>query len=115
MGVRFSRVSGAARVVHACRSSADCWAAGGYVASARTGAVLNQVLHWNGRTWELVRTPNPAGTASGDSDVLNGVGCASASRCWAVGLTGQAGQYNLSQLLGWNGTRWSVVATGLTS
>jgi hypothetical protein len=99
----------------ACRSSTDCWAAGGWVASARTGAVLNQALHWNGSTWGLVRTPNPAGMARGDSDVLNGVGCASASRCWAVGLTAQAGEFFLSQLLGWNGTRWSVVAGGLTS
>lgn len=92
----------------ACTSPADCWAVGSYVASARTGAVLNQALHWNGSTWSLVRTPNPAGTASGDSDSLYGIGCASFRKCWAVGLTAQAGEYWLSQLLRWNGTRWAV-------
>jgi hypothetical protein len=92
----------------ACTSSANCWAAGSYVASVRTGAVLNQALRWNGRTWSLVKTPNPAGTGSGDSDFLYGIGCASSRKCWAVGLTAQAGEYRLSQLLRWNGTRWAV-------
>jgi hypothetical protein len=92
----------------ACSSFAGCWAAGSYVASVRTGAVLNQALHWSGSTWSLVRTPNPAGTASGDSDFLYGIGCASSRKCWAVGLTAQAGEYWLSQLLRWNGTRWAV-------
>jgi hypothetical protein len=91
-----------------CTSSADCWAAGSYVA-VRTRAVLNQALHWNGRTWSLVKTPNPAGTANGDSDNLYGIGCASSAMCWAAGLTAQVGEYWLSQLLNWNGTRWSVV------
>lgn len=98
-----------------CTSSADCWAVGSYVASVRTGAVLNQALHWNGRAgagrgkWSLVATPNPAGTAADDFDNLYGVGCASSSRCWAAGLTAQEGEYYASQLLRWKGTRWSVV------
>jgi hypothetical protein len=41
----------------ACATSADCWAAGSAFTSA--GALVNQALHWNGRTWSLAATPDP--------------------------------------------------------
>jgi hypothetical protein len=92
----------------ACPSASTCWAAGDY-GSVRggVGAVLNEALHWNGTKWSLVATPDPGGTANGDSNSLNGVRCASARSCWAVG-TQIPGPYDLNEALLWNGSKWSA-------
>jgi hypothetical protein len=87
-----------------CTSGRNCWAVG--TDGSATGAQRNQALHWNGRRWILVRTPNPmhAGT---DSDALNGARCTSASDCWAVGSQ-QHGNHGKYEILHWNGRTWSV-------
>jgi len=92
-----------------CASPANCWAVGSYgFIRNGTGVQVNQALHWNGRTWSLVATPDPAGTASGDASELFSVRCIRSASCWAVGDSQRKGGSDLSQALHWNGTRWST-------
>jgi hypothetical protein len=98
-----------------CASSSNCWAVGEYGNGDAVGGevVLNQALHWNGKAWRQVHTPNPAGTSDNDGNGLDSVRCTSASNCWAVGLYGSIGAserlHNLA--LHWNGKKWATVTT----
>lgn len=89
-----------------CSSSRNCWAVGTYENSVE--AALNQALHWNGKKWSLVTTPNPAGTGKSAVNILLSVRCPSASGCWAVGAFEKAGGHLQNQILYWNGKKWSV-------
>lgn len=91
-----------------CAAAGNCWAVGDYTAS---GAVLNQVLHWNGTRWSLTVTPDPGGTASGDVNQIFDVACRSTGNCWAVGQDGSSLSQTVNQALHWNGTTWSLVTT----
>jgi hypothetical protein len=82
----------------ACVSAKDCWAAG-YV--DHSAAFLNQALHWNGKKWKLVSTPDPGG----DENLIYAITCASARACWAVGYAGGPFQ---NEALRWNGKAWSA-------
>jgi hypothetical protein len=88
-----------------CTKASDCWAVG--VNRSSTSTVLNQVLHWNGRRWRLVRTPQPAGTSSTSFNDLNDVACTSATSCWAVGEYARYRAFDVNQVLHWNGRRWT--------
>lgn len=63
---------------------------------------------WNGKTWRAERTPNPPNfSASRAEVVLDGVSCASAKACTAIG------EYNPGGLTAyfigfWNGKRWRL-------
>jgi len=92
-----------------CTTSANCWAVGFYVNG--NGASLNQVLHWNGRTWSRVPTPNPGGTRAGANSMLSDVACTASANCWAVGVYANGNGASLNQALHWNGARWSRVPT----
>src|SRR5215469_14796478 len=95
-----------------CNSSTSCWAVGS--AAAINGSERNVALHWNGRKWSRVTTPDPAGTAGGDLNLLSAVSCLSAADCWAVGATGtNMGHHELlrNEALHWNGRRWSLIPT----
>jgi hypothetical protein len=92
----------------ACTSAASCWAVGNYGSTSSGGVILNQALHWDGRSWSSVSTPNAAGTVSGAANFLHGVRCASPGLCWAVGRDAPAGQSDRNQALRWNGTSWSL-------
>jgi hypothetical protein len=87
-----------------CTSRANCWAVG--LHAAKTGALINQIVRWNGKRWTRVPAPNPAGTGHGDFNTLSAVRCTSAANCWAVGADANRGQ-----ALHWNGTRWRLVPT----
>jgi hypothetical protein len=105
-----------------CTTAADCWAVGDAVGSR--GIERNQALHWDGKTWLVVRMPAPGAAF----DALTDVSCTSPSSCWAVGAegpvrpalagTGSAGSagpagvrfFELNEVLHWNGTKWSVVS-----
>jgi len=89
-----------------CTSPTACTAAGDYTDSTGTQRTLAE--RWNGTTWSIEKTPNPAGaTASG----LSGVSCTSATACTAVGsFTASTGtQRTLAER--WNGTSWSIQTT----
>ena len=87
-----------------CASATSCMAVG--VSYGATGPGGTLVERWNGSSWSNVASPNPAG--SGDA-YLNGVRCASATNCVAVGAYAAASDSTLVQR--WNGSSWAVVAS----
>lgn len=62
-------------------SASNAWAVG----TIFDGQGFNQtlVLHWNGKTWNRVASPDPAGPA--DDNFLTGIAAWSASSIWMVG------------------------------
>ena len=91
-----------------CTSAANCWAVGDYLSK---GATLNQALHWTGKKWTRVPTPNPGGTGMNDFSELISVRCTSATNCWAVGDSQKTGAAELNEALHWTGKKWFLVAT----
>ncbi len=103
-----------------CVSASNCWAAGTYgntieTSHSETVLALNQALHWNGRKWSLVATPQPGGIARNDASALISVRCAAAQDCWAAGTYGKLRAINIgkstlsSEMLHWNGKAWRKV------
>jgi hypothetical protein len=89
-----------------CPSKRACTAVGWY---ERGSAQLTLAEHWNGKTWKIQRTPNPAKNPVNSLAIaLNGVSCVSASTCEATGST-STGQF----AEGWNGTSWKIQAAPL--
>ena len=94
-------------------SASDVWAVG----SARLQDLATQTLmeQWNGTTWKVVPSPNPAQAFS----TLNGITGVSANDVWAVGssTSAKAGFNGTPERWGstvtlsehWNGAQWSVV------
>jgi hypothetical protein len=84
----------------ACTARANCWA----VTAGDT------TVHWTGTRWSAVGTPHSASK----QNRLLGVTCARATECWAAGIldaNGAAGAAQLTDMLRWNGTKWTRVAT----
>jgi hypothetical protein len=92
-----------------CSSTRNCWALGSQVNSA--DGTVNEALHWNGKHWSLVSTPNPGGTSMGDMNVLLSARCPSARSCWAVGYKLAAANTYRDEVLHWNGKKWAVRST----
>jgi hypothetical protein len=66
------------------------------------------VLHWDGKTWTLTRTPDPGGFGS----ALAGITALSASDIWAVGQTQSSAAGPVRTLTEhFNGTSWTVAAS----
>ncbi len=88
-----------------CASTTSCVAAGSYL----DAALIHQTLigSWNGHSWTIMPSPNQ-GTGN---NVLNGVSCASATSCTAVGTSQSSGGATESLIESWNGHRWVVVPT----
>jgi hypothetical protein len=92
-----------------CTSATACTAVGDIL--ARSGRVVTRAERWNGRSWRVQATPNPAG--AGHSQ-LNGVSCASATACIAVGYyyNGSNPAFPDTTLAErWNGKSWKIQAT----
>jgi hypothetical protein len=81
----------------------DAWAVGLY--EPQGGGNRTLILHWDGTSWAIVPSPNPA-TYNG----LYAVAAASSNDVWAVGYyyTKSAQQTLIEH---WDGTSWSVVAS----
>jgi hypothetical protein len=84
-----------------CTTSSSCMAVGRWENASSDFVSLAQV--WNGSGWTVVTTPNPGAGTSGQ---FEGVSCAGANFCVAVGewYTGSDWQ---AQLATWNGTSWT--------
>jgi hypothetical protein len=91
-----------------CPAAASCLAVGSYGTGGTTFTEFNEALRWNGTGWSQAATPNPGGTGDGGFSTLDGLGCSSASNCWAGGDYTSA-QATLNQVLHWNGTAWSQI------
>jgi hypothetical protein len=79
----------------ACLSAHTCVAVGWYYYGAARQS-LTLAARWNGRAWLADPTPS-----RGHDSRLDGVSCASATVCVAVGAPAEA----------WTGTRWTVMAS----
>jgi hypothetical protein len=94
-----------------CGARSSCWAVGAFGPSSQD-KFLNQVLHWNGRTWARTAMSQPGGTGAIAVNELAWVTCSSAGNCWAVGIYGQTNPgTELNQAQHWNGRRWALVHT----
>jgi hypothetical protein len=82
-------------------SPSDAWAVGSYIAG---GIGHTLILHWNGVSWKVVKSPNPGGASTGN--ILFGVSAASSGNAWAAGDTGSGGLMEE-----WNGSKWRVAFT----
>jgi hypothetical protein len=86
----------------ACISPAACTAAGGYVNNS--GAAQTLAERWDGSSWRIQATPNPAGASQ-----LIGVACAARNACVAVGYS-NVNQTPAVVAERWNGSAWKVRA-----
>jgi hypothetical protein len=89
-----------------CPSATACIAVGSSASSS--GADVTLAEAWNGTTWTVQATPNPAG-ALGSS--LYGISCRSATACTAVGTYENASKADVTLAEAWNGTTWTVQTT----
>ena len=80
----------------ACQPGGGCMAVGWYYGSS-AGPGRTLAARWNGRTWQGEPT-----ASAGHGSRLDGLSCASASACLAVGVPAQA----------WTGTRWAAIPPG---
>ncbi len=85
-----------------CPHRSWCMAVGSSSASASAPS-RTLAEAWNGTSWRILTTANPAGTAASS---LTSVSCTSAARCIAVGDRGTG---TLAEA--WNGTRWRILKT----
>jgi hypothetical protein len=95
-----------------CTSPSNCWASGAFgqidLQLTRTKG-LDELLHWNGRSWSKATAPNPDGTGSTSLNELDAVTCTSASNCWATGDFGMSPTRNLA--VHFNGKKWQKAGT----
>jgi hypothetical protein len=86
----------------AATSAMSAWAVGFGSTCPGQGTVI---LHWNGKAWKRVASPNPAGA---DITELLGVAAVSGRNAWAVGESSTAStQHTLTEH--WNGKSWRIV------
>jgi len=70
----------------------------------RDGATVTVGLHWNGKTWSTVPTPDPG--HAGDNQLL-AAGAVPGGGAWAAGVSQTSGGRTQTLLLHWNGQAWS--------
>jgi hypothetical protein len=83
----------------AATSASDAWAVGAYNTNNTDKTLIE---HWDGHTWKLVPSPNPAPHSR-----LVSVAATSAGNAWAVGT--RTGTIQQTLILRWNGTAWKLV------
>lgn len=89
-----------------CSSATACIAVGSSFSRASDSDVT-LAERWNGTTWKLQSTPNPAGAVASS---LASVSCSSAGACTAVGsFEGSSDLFSLAEA--WNGTAWALETT----
>jgi hypothetical protein len=90
-----------------CTAASACTAVGGYLNGFGVRVPLAE--RWNGTSWVVQSAPSPSGAVSAS---FNGVSCASATSCvavgsWIHGSTGHTGR--LAER--WNGSSWTLQTT----
>jgi hypothetical protein len=89
-----------------CASASFCEAVGDGPSSTQQAAA------WDGTAWSVQTTPVPANGSAGSGLILNGVSCAAATSCEAVGFYFTATTFDqLTLAEQWNGTAWAVQST----
>lgn len=89
-------------------SSSNIWAAGDYsTQSADFASNKTLMLHWNGRAWSTVRSPNPGKL----NNSLGGLAVVSAKSIWTTeDYSNSSGAPGTSAIVHWNGRTWSKSA-----
>jgi len=85
----------------------DVWAVGQTVTDS--GAWKPLTMHWNGSTWSVVTSPDPAGDSA-----LRAVSAGSADDVWAVGATDLCGHGTgkcTTVAMHWDGSSWTTAST----
>ncbi|HEY1917581.1 MAG TPA: hypothetical protein VGH27_18585 [Streptosporangiaceae bacterium] len=87
-----------------CASASDCELVGFYVKSD-VGDPLAE--NWNGHAWSAQAVPNPSG---GQWTQLEGLSCASATRCVAVGTYEKGSGVGVQGMVAeqWDGSTWAA-------
>ena len=87
-------------------SSNNVWATG-LVDQTGSGAFYDTLVeHWNGKNWQIVRSPS----SSTEADNLQSVSVVSAKDIWAVGTINVGGSLGYQpEIEHWNGIKWSNV------
>lgn len=88
-----------------CTSPASCTAVGWYATSVGWSTLAE---YWDGSTWAIQATPNPAD--SGESS-LNGVSCTSDTSCTAVGWFEKSNAHEFPVAEYWDGSTWVIQVT----
>jgi hypothetical protein len=91
-----------------CTSATECWAVGDYLNNSGTSRYAQSLIQrWDGGSWTIASSPNTSDT---QTNVLFGVGCTSATECWAAGYYFNAGR---SQTLieRWDGNAWVIASS----
>jgi hypothetical protein len=88
-----------------CASRRACIAVGYFTNAAGAGVTLAE--RWNGTSWAIQPTPDPAGATS----LLFGVSCASKTACTAVGSETNRAGITVPLAERWNGSRWAIQRT----
>ncbi len=97
-----------------CVNGSDCWAVGALVVSGAQNPTGTLIEHWDGTQWSVVPSPTPSGPGVVGA-FLNGVSCASATSCFAVGYATDANGNNLTDVIEqWNGSTWNIVPGAAT-
>ncbi len=90
----------------ACASATTCFAVGRTTATNADNVTL--IERWNGMSWSIVSSPNPAGA---DLSMLSGVACTSPTDCFAVGESTDTSGHRAVLIERWNGSKWAIVAS----
>ncbi len=91
----------------ACTGPTNCIAVGGYFVNTGASHHYSLAVHWNGRQWRIVSTPNVPNTFD---SVFLGVACTAPTKCFAVGYS-HARNVTRPLIARWNGRSWSIVAS----
>jgi hypothetical protein len=90
-------------------SATNAWAVGYSAVYPEGWKTL--ILHWNGKTWTRVPSPNPVKVSSTELtwNILQSVTATSANSAWAAGYTETHTVGPKTMILHWNGTAWKKV------
>lgn len=87
-----------------CSGASACMAVGAYNADGNVGTLTEW---WDGRSWSVIPSPDPAGAQSSS---FNAVSCAGATRCVAVGSFTDGNYSNWPLAESWDGSSWTIVS-----
>jgi len=88
------------------RSPKDIWAVGSLLPNANATIVQTLALHYNGRSWKRVKTPD----LGSEANSLYGVAALPDGTAWATGIYTQAsGHTGRALTMHWGGGKWTVV------
>jgi hypothetical protein len=90
-------------------SATSAWAVGYSAVYSEGWKTL--ILHWNGKAWAQVPSPDPVTVKSSELtwNILQGVTALSATNAWAVGYSETSLNGSKTMIFHWNGKTWTQV------